>query len=503
MRLAALGILCLTVLTRLPSLLYSHPIDDETVYSIVANEIVDGGRPYIDAVERKPPLLFWTYAAVFEIAGKFNWHALHAVALLWVLGTMAGLYVIGQQLFDSATGLIAALLYSVFASWATWKNLAFNGELLMNLPLVWAWAIAFRRTSSRVRLDLIVAGALLCAGFLLKQPAAIAAVPIGIYFLLPSYRASRGFTIRSSLVHTLMLTTGFFVTLALVAFQLRRQGILADAYYWTIGDHAIRHVFWNRGIVHTLAFIGGCLPLVIGAAMGGRNDHDIWAAKRAERTTLLWLVAASVVGAAAGTRFYPHYYIQLVPPLALLAAPYYARLWAKRTQPNRWLPGPAVSFAWLAATVVTFAFAQSVGLAGRHSLAMARYVTENSTPSDRIFVWGHSAKTYIDAGRRPACRYVLTYPLTGYVFGAPLPGIDTRKWIVPGAWSNLEQDFRSHPPLYVLDVRTGRSRQYPIRNFPILAGILAESYQPVSKTDEGVIYRRFDGELPDGKTNNL
>ena len=84
--LAVLGIILLTVAIRLPSLLHPRPIDsEEMLYSVVANEIVDGGRPYADAVERKPPLLFWTYAAVFKIAGKFNWKALHIIALAWTL----------------------------------------------------------------------------------------------------------------------------------------------------------------------------------------------------------------------------------------------------------------------------------------------------------------------------------------------------------------------------------------------------------------------------------
>src|SRR5450432_3905802 len=188
---AALGIVLLTIATRLPSLQHPQAIDDEAAYSVVANEIVDGGRPYIDAVDRKPPLLFWTYAAVFEVAGKFNWRALHAVALVWTLGTMAGLYVIGRQLFDRETGLIAALFYSIFQPWAVANNLAFNGELLMNLPIVWAWAIALGKGKSRLRPELLAAGALLCVGFLLKQPAAIAAIPLGIYLLLPGYRTSR------------------------------------------------------------------------------------------------------------------------------------------------------------------------------------------------------------------------------------------------------------------------------------------------------------------------
>ena len=114
-----LTIVLLTIAIRLPSLVHPQPIDSEGMYSVVANEIVDGGRPYIDAVERKPPLLFWTYAAIFKVAGKFNWTALHLVALVWTLGAMAGLYVIGRQLFDRNTGLIAALFYGIFQHWLT------------------------------------------------------------------------------------------------------------------------------------------------------------------------------------------------------------------------------------------------------------------------------------------------------------------------------------------------------------------------------------------------
>ena len=224
------------------------------MYSVVANEIVDGGRPYADAVERKPPLLFWTYAAVFKVAGKYNWKALHVVALVWTLCAMAGLYAIGCELFDRNTGLIAAFFYSVFQPWWAWKNLSFDSEMLMNLPIICAWAIAFGRGSSRLRPELFAAGALLGMAFLLKQPAAIAAVPLGIYLLLPSYRASRGFTPTNSIIQATMLTLGFFAALGLVAIVLWKQGILHDTFYWTIADHDVPHVFWQKGIVNTLVF---------------------------------------------------------------------------------------------------------------------------------------------------------------------------------------------------------------------------------------------------------
>jgi 4-amino-4-deoxy-L-arabinose transferase-like glycosyltransferase len=490
-RLAVFGIILLTVLIRLPSIVHTRAIDSEAMYSVVANEIVDGGRPYADAVERKPPLLFWTYAAIFKVAGKFNWKALHLVAVVWTLCVMAGLYAIGNELFDSNTGLIAALFYSVFQPWWTWKNLTFDSEMLMNLPIIWAWTTAFRRSASRVRAELLPAGALLGAAFLLKQPAAMAAVPLGIYLLLPSYRASRNLTPRNSIIQATILTLGFLIALGSVAIVLWKQGILHDAFYWTIADHDVPHVFWQKGMVNTLTFLGACLPLIIGSTMSCRDKSEIWSGRTAERTALLGLLAASAIGAAAGARFYPHYYVQLIPPLALLAAPYYARLWSRTIQPPHWILRPRVTYAWLALTVVAFSIKHWTGLAPqRVPFEAGRYLLTHSAPADRIFVWGQSSEIYLDAQRRSACRYITTFPLTGYIFGGPIPGLDTSSRILPGAWSTLQRDFARHPPAYIVDVHPGpRTAQYPVKNFPILAKLLNERYQEVARTTEGVIYQ--------------
>ena len=488
---AALGIILLTIAIRLPSLLHPLAIDDEAGYSVIANEIIDGGRPYVDAVDRKPPLLFWTYAAVFKIAGKYNWMALHVLSLAWTLATMAGLYVIAKQLFDRETGLISALFYSVFQPWLSFKNLAFNGEAVMNLAILWAWAIGFRRGSLKYRPELLGAGALLCAAFLLKQPAAIAAIPLGIYLLLPSYRVSRRLTRTQCVVQAAILTTGFFGCLALFAVVLQQQGILREAVYWTISNHTVPYIFWKNGILMTLAFVGACLPLLIGAAMAIRDGCGLWAGKRSEQTALLGLLAASAIGTAAGARFYDHYYIQLIPPLALLAAPYYAQLWTGRMQPPNWLLRPRITYAWLVVTIVVFSISHWLALAVRRvPLETGRYLLEHSAPNDRIFVWGDKPRIYVEARRRPACRYILSFPLTGKVFGGLIPGLDTRGRILPGAWATLEQDFAMHPPTYIVDVQHDpKSAQYPVKNFPILAKLLEERYRPVAQTAEGVIYR--------------
>jgi hypothetical protein len=288
-----------------------------------------------------------------------------------------------------------------------------------------------------------------------------------------------------------MLTAGFFAALGLVTIVLWKQGILREALYWTIAGQDVPHVFWQTGIVTTLAFLGACLPLVVGAIMACRDKGAIWAGKTPERTALLGLLAASAIGAAAGARFYPHYYVQLTPPLALLAAPYYARLWSRRMQPPHWLLRPAVTYVWLAITIIVFSIIHWTGLAPRRLPSeLGRYLFTHSNPEDRIFVWGQKARIYLEAHRRPASRYIETFPLTGHVFGGRIPGLDTRSRILPGAWNTLQQDFARHPPTYIVDVEADpKTAEEPVKDFPILAKLLAERYQPVAHTAEGVIYR--------------
>lgn len=503
-----LALVLLAVALHLPALAFNGGIDDERIYSVVAFEMLDGGTPYVDAVERKPPLLFWTYAAIFGAVGKYNWLGLHVAAVLWSLGTMAGLYLIGRDLFDRATGVAAAFLYGVFESWAVWRNLAFNGEIMMNLPIVWGAYLVFRRSRSAGRPALLAAGALLCLAFLLKQPAAIAAVPLGIYLLLPGYRARHGLQSVRTVFHAGMFTAGFFGTLGIVAWVLHRQGILGDAYFWTITHHDVPHgptdpVFWIRSGRISLAFMGACAPLVLGAVVSVvgsvRRAQDRWNGRRPELTALVGLLAASLVGTSASGRFYPHYFIQLIPPLALLAAPLYAGLWTGRLALRSQGLRPRVTLAWLGLTAAAFAVSHSVGLARQpRDSEVGRYIRTHSAPDDRMFVWGQSTNLYVDARRRPASRYIATFPLTGYVFGSPLswdPRYDTADRIVPGAWDRLREDFARHPPMFIVDADVVRPiPRYPMAAFPYLDSLVAADYRLVRRAAEGVVYRRMAAE---------
>ncbi len=505
-RRAVLALLLATLVTRLPALTYPKAIDDTQVYSVVAIEMLHGGLPYVDAVERKPPLLFALYQGIFELAGPYHPMALHVAALLWTLATMAIAYLIMRRLFDPATGLTAALLYALFLAWGDYRNLAPNGELLMNLPVAAAVAITFAPGRSRLRPELLLAGALVALAFLLKQPSGIAGLPLGLYLFHPDYRSGRRLEWGHVVVQGALLTLGFVAVFAATGLILWRAGILHEAIYWTVlsqeAAFGIRSwVYWDRAISNSALFIVSTLPLVLTTILSirelGRPD-GLWRPVRAEAFALVILLGVSIVGVGANGQFLYHYYLQLILPLALLSAPLVnaIRVGARNFgfPLLRWRP----LRGWLALSAVVFLVVDTIGLSrNREASPSARYVREHSAEQDRMFVWGQGTRMtgmYLDARRRPASRYIASFPLTGHIFGSPVswdPNFDTSDRIAPGAWDNLRQDFERHPPRYIIDTDAVRKRPvYVIAKYPFLRDYLANGYREVYRADDGIVYER-------------
>jgi len=495
----------LTLALRLPAIVHPMTLDDEGGYAVVAHELLEGGTLYRSALDRRPPLLFWIYAGVFGVVGEYNWPAFHLFGVAWILFTMAGLYAIARQLFSREVAVAAALLYSICTARPDWVNLALNGEVMMNLPIVWGLFLALRRSAPGVRFELAASGALLACAFLIKQPAAVAAVPAAVYLLLPSRRAGSGLRRRDAVLQAGLLGASFFLTLGAVALILHRQGILADAWYWTFGDHDVPHgptdpVFWQRGGKEALATAAAWHPLLACCAVSIRDRFQragYWQGRRPELAALLLLLGLSSLGVCASGRFYSHYFFQLLPALVLLGAPALAAIWTGAVAyPFPLLRRGVLGFL-LAGSAAAFLVVNCVGLfPWRRASPLSQYVRLHSGPQDKVFFWGQRDWLYAEAERRPASRFILCFPLTGYVFGSPLsddPLHDSTERILPGAWETLAREFAEHPPILFVDTDPGTvAKKYPPTRYPYLRRLLAEEYREVFATPEGVVYRRID-----------
>ena len=162
---------------------------------------------------------------------------------------------------------------------------------------------------------------------------------------------------------------------------------------------------------------------------------------------------------------------------------------------------------WIGITALLFPVVDTIGLArnrGPHKTAL--YVRQHSSENDRFFMWGQgTAQTglYLDARRRPASRYIASFPLNGLIFGLLDAKHDTRYRIVPGAWDNLRADFARHPPKFIIDCHVVRDGPfYKIRDYDYLRELLDQEFREVFRAEDGVVYERQPGYRPNGNPPN-
>ena len=144
------------------------------------------------------------------------------------------------------------------------------------------------------------------------------------------YRTSRAIGWLHSLGHGLLLLFGFLAVFAITGYLLWREGILREALRWTILDHAAvppgtgLRLLLKRAPDAVGFFALSALPLLLGAGrslVAGVRGRGRWEDHQAEFFALLLLLGVSVIGVSINGQFLYHYFLQLLPPLALLAAP--------------------------------------------------------------------------------------------------------------------------------------------------------------------------------------
>jgi hypothetical protein len=214
----------------------------------------------------------------------------------------------------------------------------------------------------------------------------------------------------------------------------------------------------------------GALVLVVGAWRRWRDDLDIW----------LWLVGA-IIGVAAGFRFFGHYFLQLAPPFALLAA-------GTVVKARRQVIVAAATLAVASVAVFTvLAFEFHPTLLHRYD-RIAAAVDARTSPDDRIFVWGHFPQVYWASHRRPATRFLTTGFLTGFSGGRVHEDVGAQ-YAVAGAWDDFEADLAAHPPALIVDA--SEHTAFEVGRFPEFARFLAENYEPIGRVDGVVLYERL------------
>ncbi|MBI2340283.1 MAG: hypothetical protein HYU99_07970, partial [Deltaproteobacteria bacterium] len=211
---------------------------------------------------------------------------------------------------------------------------------------------------------------------------------------------------------------------------------------------------------------------------------------------LLWFVL-SLVPVAMGGRFYGRYFIQILPPLCLLAAQTASRLPDKKSlqRAGIFILIPALFF-WLLRVDQKNIYNLFPDDQLFEQQAIGEWLRRNTKPDETLFVWGFATAIYFHAERKPASRFLWTDLLTGKVPGSQKsddPAFDAQKFAAPEAWEALWEDFKNHPPAYFVDTSPAdihNYKKYPVKHYPPLYRYLRENYRFWKNMNGCLIYKR-------------
>ncbi|MCZ7457391.1 ArnT family glycosyltransferase [Streptomyces sp. WMMC940] len=454
----------LAAVTRLPS--FRHPVwnPDEGYLAVQARILADGGALYDTVVDRKPPLLPWLYEACFAVFGDESLRPLKVLAVVSQLVTAALLAAAARERWGDRAGRTAGVLYLLVSIGLNPEDAQAATFEIFILPFT-AAAVRYAGRRRWTAAGLAVAGAVL-----VKQTGGAVLVPV--LWLLWHSRPRRGQVLR--------LCAALVLPVAAAALLTDPAGLL----FWTVtgsGAYAAftgseLHVL-SRGLANSALLAAACAglvpPVVRVLRIARTGVTDLW----------LWL-AASAAAVLAGFHFFGHYYLQLLPPLALLA-----------TAALQVLPRGRLTSALLASAAACALFLVWGLLAPRPELAhaqrLATEVRHRTGPQERVLLWGMHPETYWLADRAPATRYLTAGLLTNYSGGRDGPRVG-EEYAVEGSWRTLTGELRGRLPALIVD--DSRGRPYAPEHLPTLRRLLARHYEPLPGDVGGaVLYVRSAG----------
>jgi len=506
-----------------------RPLDgDEGVYSTMARLLLEGGVPYRDLFDNKPPLQYAWFSVGLALFGD-NVESLRLIVGLVMSATALCVYLAGARLFPPLGGYVSLAVFS--ASQFVVPSLM-NGppEALMVLPETAAFlALLYGLRTARQRW-FFLAGLLFGLAVLTKPVAiwpAVSFVPAILFlaprtpaaqsagdlgapraFLRPADLASVGLYIAGGLIALLGVLTPFILAHSLgdlydslVTFNLQFSSSLSTADRASRLVHSMLGMLLNPGL--TTVLTTGVLALCLTGLTLPRM--------RVEQVAFLIFAIAGIVGLSTTGYFFLHHYVQLFPALALACAgAVQAVPRLARSRRNRLALVGAVAFFVVSPIAIATAMDKSaiipepnqdpayravpverrfrladdefIASWNQRHIALGAYLNAHTTRDDLIHVHGggtSNSPTYFYADRAPAARYFFDTPLR----------------LHPEQRDILIEQLRVAQPKFIVDTFRP-DYTYSSENFdshpPAFLAFLNEQYELVGTMDFADVYRRID-----------
>ena len=402
---------------------------DEGEYAYAGQLILQGVPPYSLAYNMKFPGTYGAYALVMAVFGQSAW-AVHAGLAVINSATIVLVFLLARRWLSLTSAMAAAAAFAVLAIDRWTMGIFAHATHFVLLPALAGFLVLSDRQAIPGRARCVWAGVLLGVAVLMKQHAATYVVAAAAWVLWRVVRQPDR-PRRLAVERALALGAGALAPFAVMLLVLQSAGVLDRFWFWTF-QYAAEYV---SQLSLAEAFIA--LRFSLGSItqdswpvwlLAGAGALTLWRGRwpADTRAFVAFLALGSVAALCPGFYFRQHYFIVLLPVLALAAG---AACLAIERAIGRARPAAGVAVALLttAAGVAVYAMAERDYLFRMSPAAVSRsvypgnpfveaqevgrYLKAHGAPGDRVAVLGSEPEIYFHAERRSATGYIYTYGL--------------------------------------------------------------------------------------------
>ena len=289
---------------------------DEGGFAYIGQHLFGDQLLYSDLLDNKLPGLYFLYWIFNQLPGGYE-KSIHLCLLLMHAGTLGLFFMWTRKAFNFPVASMATSLFAVSAIMPGVLGFAAHATQLIMLPVMGALLLIWnfnQHPDNKRLLNLVWAGLLLGFSFTVKQPAIVF-----IVFAISALMLSKGSLVQNT-GRAFVLGFSSLLPFGAIAGYFYLQGRFDDFWLWTYTMPTVQ----TAGTGDYMFYLEKTIPRVVG------NHWLFWGLglssllvvpfsnfSKSARFWAIGLLLFSILSAAIGLAFMPHYFVPMVPWLAL------------------------------------------------------------------------------------------------------------------------------------------------------------------------------------------
>lgn len=410
----------------------SVPLErDEGEYAYMAQLLLKGIPPYTEAYSMKFPGIYFIYAIILKVFGETH-TGIHTALLLVNLVTVILIYFLGRRLLGGWEGVLAAAAFAVSSAMPVVQGFWANSEHFLIFFVMAGLLLLLMSADSLSSFLFFLSGFFLGSAFLVKQHGILFFL-FACIFLAYLFFRNHDLPLKVKILKFSLFFLGFLTPVVSAVAYLILKDAFKPFWFWTFiyasryavsnplseGFHILHENLINIVTPTSILWVTALMELIASWKDKKRASECIF---------LSGFFLASILTVSVGFYFRPHYFILLLPSLALLAGTglktfsmYLSKFRIKTVQTGipvllgtalflqPFITYPAVFFQWTPEKLCKQVYGPNPFI---ESLVIAHYIQQHTSPGDKVFVFGSEPQIYFYTKRRAATGYLYTYPLT-------------------------------------------------------------------------------------------